>query len=161
MNQNWPWIKVHFQKFIWTLNTREPCIHQVSTSGGQILVPFAGRQPFSIYNVDENRNYRKCTKSEWTQTDLEYLTVKSTTHQAHTPEGQIFDPFSSTTSRFWDTRTLKIGKNRKCTEWPQTVLVHLTVKSTPYTLNKWSEWFISAHLWRNWIGGLAPKHCRA
>ncbi len=22
---------------------------------------------------------------------------------------------------------------------------------------KWSEWFISAHLWRNWIGGLVPK----
>ncbi len=28
-------------------------------------------------------------------------------------------------------------------------------------LQKWSAWFLSAHLWRNWIGGLAPKNCQA
>ncbi len=34
----------------------------------------------------------------------------------------------------------KVVKNRKCTEWPQTELEHLTVKSTLYTLN--------THPWR-------------
>ncbi len=29
----------------------------------------------------------------------------------------------------------KVSENRKCTEWPQTELKHLTVKSTLYTLN--------------------------
>ncbi len=28
----------------------------------------------------------------------------------------------------------KVGENRKCTEWPQTELEQLTVKSTLYTL---------------------------
>ncbi len=29
----------------------------------------------------------------------------------------------------------KVGENRKCTEWPQTELEHLTVNSTLYTLS--------------------------
>ncbi len=30
---------------------------------------------------------------------------------------------------------IKVAKNRKCTEWPQTDLEHLTVKSTLFALN--------------------------
>ncbi len=32
---------------------------------------------------------------------------------------------------------------------------------TAWSQYKWSEWFLSAHMWRNWIGGLAPKTVRA
>ncbi len=33
----------------------------------------------------------------------------------------------------------KVAKNQKCTEWPQTELEHLTVKSTLFTLNIYSR----------------------
>ncbi len=46
------------------------------------------------------------------------------------PRGPNFGPFRSTISVFH-----KIAENRKCTEWPQTELEHLTVKSSVYTLN--------------------------
>ena len=46
--------------------------------------------------------------------------------------GCNFGPFCSTTIGFRDIRS---PENRKCTEWPQTELEHLTVKITPCTLN--------------------------
>ncbi len=42
-----------------------------------------------------------------------------------------FGPFCSTTTSFRDMRS---PETRKCTEWPETELGHLTVKSTLYTL---------------------------
>ena len=53
---------------------------------------------------------RKCT--EWPQTELERVTVKSTPYTINTyPRGPNFGPFRSTTSCFQDTRASKIGGN--------------------------------------------------
>ena len=83
-----------------------------------------------MYKDGENQ---KCT--EWPQTELEHLAVKSTLCTLNTyPWGPNFGPFCSTISCFRDTNMYKIGENRKCTEWPQTELKHVRVKSTLYTL---------------------------
>ena len=53
----------------------------------------------------------KC--AEWLQNDLEHVTDKSTMFTLNTyPRDPKFGPFSSTTSRFWDTRLSKIGMHR-------------------------------------------------
>ncbi len=51
------------------------------------------------------------------------------------PCGPSLDQFRSRISCFSDTTCTRSAKNWKCTEWPQTKLEHLTVKSTLYTLN--------------------------
>ncbi len=57
-----------------------------------------------MYNVFKNR---KCT--EWPQTKIKHLTVKTTLHTLHTyPWDPNFGLFCSTTSRFRDTRSSKI-----------------------------------------------------
>ena len=65
-------------------------------------------QPFPRYKIVKNR---KCT--EWSQTALEYLTVKCTLYALHTySRGPNFGPFCSTICHFWDTtctRSVKIG----------------------------------------------------
>ncbi len=71
---------------------------------------------YNIYTVGENR---KCT--EWPQTELEDLTVKSNLCTLNTyPWGPNFGPFHSTNSRFRDTtctRSAKVpGKSPKCTK---------------------------------------------
>ena len=91
--QNWTWI-LNSQKHF-TLNTYP---------WGLILVSFALRlaiceiQMYNMYKVGENR---KCT--EWPQTELEHLTVKSTLHTLNTyPWGPKFGPFHSKTNGFQD-----------------------------------------------------------
>ncbi len=82
-----------------------------------------------MYKVGENQ---KCT--EWPQTELEDLTVKGTLYTLSTyPWGPNCGPFRSTISRFRD-NIYTVGENRKCTEWLQTELEDLTVKSTLCTL---------------------------
>ena len=87
-------------------------------------------QQFSRYKVAENR---KCT--EWPQTDLKHLTVKSTLHTLNTypmrPKCWCFSLYDYPFPRY------KVDQNRKQTEWPQTELKHLTVKVTLYTI-EWS-----------------------
>ncbi len=97
-----------------------------------------------MYKVGENR---KCT--EWPQTELEHLTVQTTIHTLNIyPWGPNFGPFNSTINRFRDT-TYKISENRKCAEWPQTELEHLTGNITLYTLNTypWGSNFWSVSLY--------------
>ncbi len=89
-------------------------------------------KPFQRYKV-KNRKY-----TEWPQTEFEHITVKSTLYILNTyPWCPNFGPFHSMTSSFQD--TIKVTENRKCTEWPQTELGHLTVKTTLYTLNIYSR----------------------
>ncbi len=84
------------------------------------------------------RDNRKCTK--WPQNELEYLTVKSTLFTLNTYfRDPNFCPFHFTTSCFEDTMLLKIGKNRKCIEWPQTYPEHFTVKNTLYILSTYLQ----------------------
>ena len=83
---------------------------------------------FSRYNVAGNR---KCT--EWPQTELEHLTVNITLCILNAyPWGPNVGPFRSTTSRFRDTRSSKIGNTQND---PHTEPEHLAVKTTLYTLN--------------------------
>ncbi len=65
-------------------------------------------QPFSRCKGDK---YWKCT--EWSQNDLEHLTVKRSLYTLSThPRGSHFGPVRSVTICFQDTRWLKIGKIR-------------------------------------------------
>ncbi len=77
---------------------------------------FALRLAVSEIHVSENR---KCT--EWPQTELEDLTVKSTLYTLNTyPWGPNFCPFRSTISRFQDktyTRTAKIRNAPNDPNW--------------------------------------------
>ncbi len=52
-----------------------------------------------------------------------------------TPEAQILVRFALQLAVSDIYNMYKVSKNQKCTEWPQTELSHLTVKSTLYTLN--------------------------
>ena len=52
-----------------------------------------------------------------------------------TPRGPIFGPFRSTTSRFRDTRSSKIGNAPN----DQIELEYLALKSTLYTLNTYCQ----------------------
>ncbi len=52
----------------------------------------------------------------------------------------------------------KVGENRKCTEWPQTELEHLTVKNTLYTLNTY-PWRPNFGPLRSTISRMWDKTC--
>ncbi len=91
---------------------------------------------FSRYKVAENW---KCT--EWPQTELEHLTVKSTLYTLNTyPRGPNFDPFLSMTSHFWDTKGLQKSEMHQMTsKWTWTLNsqkyhVH-TVNTSPWGPN--------------------------
>ncbi len=58
------------------LETKVPCIQYVLNPETKLWSLSIYNQAFSRYKVAENRKNRKCT--EWPQTDLEKLTVKST-----------------------------------------------------------------------------------
>ena len=82
-------------------------------------------QPFLRYKVVKNW---KCT--EWSQIDLNHLTVKRTLYTLNThPRVTYF------TSRLGVFPRYKLVENWKCTEWPQNNLKNLTVKTTTYALN--------------------------
>ncbi len=54
----------------------------------------------------------------------------------------------------------KVARNRKCTEWPQTELEHLTVKRTLYTLNAY-PWSPNFGLFRSTISRFQDTCTRA
>ena len=114
----------------WTLNSQKyPVYMKYLPPRAKYWSILLYGQPFSRYKVAENRKFRKCT--EWPQTDFEILTVISTSYTlSNYPRGPNLDPFCSMASHFQDIRFTKIDKNRKCTEWSQNDLEHLTVKST-------------------------------
>ena len=76
---------------------------------------------------------RKCT--EWPQTELEHVTVKITLYILNTyTRGTNLVRFALRLA-VSEKQHVQGGQNRKCTEWPQNELKHLTVKSTLYTLH--------------------------
>ena len=120
MNPNWSW----------TLNTLKYSVYRYTK-----YLPLRPKfwsvllydQRFSRYKVDETR---KCT--EWLQTKLEHLTAKTTLHKKKwilSRRSLNFGPFSL----YKPFPRYNLVKNRKCTEWPQTELEHLTVKITLHT----------------------------
>ena len=92
-------------------------------------------QPFSRYNFVEYEKY-----TEWPQKDVEHLAVKSTLYTLPIyRRGQHFIPFCSINRRFRGTKLSKKNrKSRKCTEWIQTDLKYLMVKSIPHTISNTS-----------------------
>ncbi len=85
-------------------------------------------------------DFWKCTESH--QNPLKHSSVKSTIckHLILTPKPQ----FSSVSLSRQLFSRYQIVENQKCTEWLQTDLEHLPVKSTLYTLNTypWAQIFI-------------------
>ncbi len=87
-------------------------------------------RPFSRYKYVENR---KCT--ELTQNDSKHLIDKS-----YSIHSWILSPPTTPSPKFhcfallYPFSRYKIIKTRKCSEWPQNDLSHLTVKSIHWTL---------------------------
>ncbi len=105
------------QNYLKHLTAQVSCIYWILIPEAQISLRFAYGQPFSRYRIVENQ---KCTRGQWPQNDPRHLTVKSTLYILNThPRGPNFTPFCSMTSRFWDTRLLKIGNAPNDLEWPQ------------------------------------------
>ncbi len=96
----------------WTLNSQKYSIYtKYSPQRPKFWSVLLYDYPFSRYNMYKAGENQKCT--EWPQTELEHLIVKSTLYTLHIyPWGPNFDPFRSTISRFWDrtcTRSVNIG----------------------------------------------------
>ena len=84
-----------------------------------------------MYKAGENQ---KCTERH--QTELEHLIVISAPYTLNTyPWGPNFGLFCSTISRFRDTTCTRWVKIGNAPNDPKLNLEHLTVESTPYTLN--------------------------
>ena len=86
--------------------------------------------PFALHLAVTEMHVQSGRKSEmhrmtpnWTWTPKSQKYCKYT---KYLPWGPNFGPFRSTGSRF---NIYKVGENRKCTEWPQTELEHLTLKN--------------------------------
>ena len=130
MIPNWTWIHNN-QKYLYTLNTH--------SRGANIWSVSLYDERFSRYKVAENQ---KCT--EWPQTELEHLIVKSTLYTLNThPWGLNCGPFCSTTSGFQD---IISPETRNALNDPK---LNLTVKITLYTLNTypWRRKFWSVLLY--------------
>ncbi len=89
--------EVHRITLDWSKTLNGVCIYKVLTPEAQILARFAQRPAFSRNKVVETSK-----RTEWLQTDLEHLTVKSTLYLRAYPRGPKFGPFRSTSSHFQD-----------------------------------------------------------
>ncbi len=106
-----------------------------------------------MYEISKSR---KCT--EWPQTELEHLRVKSTLYTLNTyPWGPNFAPFLSTISRFRDTtcmRSAKVGNAPNDSK----LNLNTEVKSALYTLNTY-PWGPNFALCRSTISRFRDTTC--
>ncbi len=116
-------------------------MYQILTQEALILVLFALR--LAVSEIQHVQGQRK-SETEWPQTELEHLTVKSTLYILHIPPRPKFWSVS-----LYDYPFLRynVVKNRKWTEWPNTEIEKITVKTTLYTLSSypWGPNFHSFH----------------
>ncbi len=96
------------------------------TPEAKTLVRFALRLAISeIQHVQGQRKlemHRMTPNATWTLNSQKY-----SIYTKYLPLKSKFFSVLLLFSRFWD--TYKVAENRKCTQWPQTELEHLTVKS--------------------------------
>ena len=96
---------------------------------------------FSRYKAAENQ---KCT--EWPQTELGHLTIKTTLYTLHTyPWGPNFGPFHRTTSHFPDTKSSKIGNALNGPNWTWTLNSQKYPVYTDYLHQRPKFWSVSLY----------------
>ncbi len=109
------------------------CIHERLASEAQILVHFAQQPLFSLFFRDtrllKSEMHQMTPNRSWTLISQKSKVPLSTKYLPLRPKVWSVSLYGQRFPRY------KVAEYRKCTEWPQTELQHLTVKSTLYTLN--------------------------
>ncbi len=130
----------------WTWNTLQSkliYIQQILSPEAQILVCFGLRVAVpEIQARPKSEMHRMIPKWTWTLNSQKYSIY---TNYILTPEVQISVRFAMN-QRF---SRYKVVGNRKCTEWQQNELEHLTVKRTLYALYTypWGQILVRFALW--------------
>ena len=116
----------------WTLNSQKYSIYTKDLpQRPKFWVRFTLCVAVSEIQCQQNMEMHRMTPN-WTWT---FDSQKYTVYMTYLPLGPKFWSVFLYDLPFPRCNMNKVGEKRKCTEWPQTELEHLTVKSTLYTLN--------------------------